>query len=422
MKTKHLLKILIILIQSVIVTGQTSWNLISTEGNTMEITSVNTAYYFKNIEFDGVYPKCRMAPTCDNEIEKSIDYLNTFMKAYSFYPGSHENGYNLIDKIFFCNDSIGFIVNKNLGTFSSCYKTINGGKNWIEIDVTYGMNGLASVTMFFVNQSLGYFYNADQINNLFKYENNVTTLIYTPQKYIFSNNSCALYFLNDSIGFMLVGDTSKRNCIIKTNNKGTIWNEIYVSKNKINDIKFISDSVGYAVCDSGIILKTINTGDTWTKLKIGTQDKLNSISHLNDTIVVAGDKGSIYYCINNGELWQKINFLNSNNLTTVKCFSGFKIYVIDTIGNVFSNFLTTNVKQIKENDIRIYPNPSSDIIKINIPAVSNNLEVNIYNLQGELIKHKANEQIINITDLKEGMYIVELFYDRQSIKQKLIKK
>ena len=52
------------------------------------------------------------------------------------------------------------------------------------------------------------------------------------------------------------------------------WQNPYPQGNNLNDISMINDKVGFAVGDLGTILKTIDSGETWTMINSGTKEKL----------------------------------------------------------------------------------------------------------------------------------------------------
>ncbi len=72
----------------------------------------------------------------------------------------------------------------------------------------------------------------------------------------------------------------------------------------------------------------------------------------------------------------------------------------------------------------IYPNPASDIVILSISSNSNSdITMNIYNVMGALVKSemlKQNHQQINIGDLCNGIYMVEIISNVFIEKQKLI--
>jgi hypothetical protein len=74
--------------------------------------------------------------------------------------------------------------------------------------------------------------------------------------------------------------------------------------------------------------------------------------------------------------------------------------------------------------IKVYPNPASDIITLSIDkTITTELALNIYNVIGKLVRSellKQNQRQINITELNNGIYIVEIKSGNWTEKQKLI--
>ena len=68
----------------------------------------------------------------------------------------------------------------------------------------------------------------------------------------------------------------------------------------------------------------------------------------------------------------------------------------------------TSIETTEEKEIGIYPNPTSNYVNI---ANENNIpiEVEIYDLSGNLLFHKENflEKSINISNLQSGLYLVK---------------
>ncbi|MDZ4204396.1 MAG: T9SS type A sorting domain-containing protein [Bacteroidales bacterium] len=92
--------------------------------------------------------------------------------------------------------------------------------------------------------------------------------------------------------------------------------------------------------------------------------------------------------------------------------------------NISSSQLGVNEPVELNSKIIIYPNPASDFITLNFDNANNtDLTLNIYNVIGTLVKYeilKQNNRQINIGDLKNGIYMVEIKSKEWSEKQKLI--
>lgn len=103
--------------------------------------------------------------------------------------------------------------------------------------------------------------------------------------------------------------------------------------------------------------------------------------------------------------------------------NGNSVLNVDNIN--FDNLIASVPTQVAKNTpFNLYPNPAIDVVMLNIQNLNNDmLSLNIYNVIGELIRSEPviqNEQQINIGDLINGIYVVEIKGDRWSEKQKLI--
>jgi len=96
---------------------------------------------------------------------------------------------------------------------------------------------------------------------------------------------------NENIGWA-VGDTGT---ILKTIDGGLNWVSIETPVNAIyNKVCFYDIYLGYAVGNGGVILKTIDGGETWYSLETPVHDNLRNLFIINDkNICVIGDNGSV---------------------------------------------------------------------------------------------------------------------------------
>jgi len=75
--------------------------------------------------------------------------------------------------------------------------------------------------------------------------------------------------------------------------------------------------------------------------------------------------------------------------------------------------LVLGVMELKENSIKLYPNPacSSIVVTVDSPVFQHNLEIYIYNLRGELILKKQirdNQIVISVSNFSSGMYTYKI--------------
>jgi hypothetical protein len=65
-----------------------------------------------------------------------------------------------------------------------------------------------------------------------------------------------------------------------------------------------------------------------------------------------------------------------------------------------------------ENKLNVYPNPTSDKIKIKLGSVSDKAYAEVYNSIGQLVKHAVpvigTEAEISVSDLSKGVYVIRI--------------
>ena len=98
----------------------------------------------------------------------------------------------------------------------------------------------------------------------------------------------------------------------------------------------------------------------------------------------------------------------------------------DVVLNFALNCEFTQVSSDSDTEIVLYPNPSSSIIKYNFSSLSYNNDVlfKIFDITGKEIKIiKKNDAIgeINIDDLSNGIYIINIYINNKIINKKIIK-
>ena len=128
------------------------------------------------------------------------------------------------------------------------------------------------------------------------------------------------------------------------------------------------------------------------------------------------DAGNNGLCCDNGK-GNVILF----NLTHGYIISQFNSYD----SHKFINFCTEpiSVDEISSSEIKIYPNPTNNVLKIESEA-QNIVQVEIYDIYGQLIitnepKNRTSE--INLANLNKGLYIVKIYFNNSIISRTIIK-
>ena len=70
-----------------------------------------------------------------------------------------------------------------------------------------------------------------------------------------------------------------------------------------------------------------------------------------------------------------------------------------------------------DDNIIVYPNPASDKININ-----KNVDINIFNSIGDMIISKQNTNILDVSKISSGMYMLQITYKNKIINKRIIKK
>ena len=163
--------------------------------------------------------------------------------------------------------------------------------------------------------------------------------------------------------------------------------------------------------------------------------KFPDVELINDTVILveevitvspAGDPEDCYY-------WYKVG-----NSWPVGCSMSIQIsapgtyyvtarnscgYDADTL--VVTENSATDITEILKEDIVIYPNPNSGVIKIKLPEdIPDNCRISVLNSAGSAIHIKGkrmenNEYIIDLPDCPNGVYILVVENDKGRMTRKI---
>ncbi|PCH66640.1 MAG: hypothetical protein COC01_07545 [Bacteroidetes bacterium] len=298
-----------------------------------------------------------------------------------------------VNSIFFLDNQIGYASRMNNIIL---IKTTDGGLNWFE-DTT--IPNLGGSQVFFPSPNTGYiiagwaiFKTTDGGSNWSKSFIDITdTTMTTDTSYE------SIFFVNETLGFIggsIAIETpffTNYGVIAKTTDGGLTWNaKAYPEILRINSIYFVNASIGYAV-GTGTILKTTDGGENWYPQQVTASFK--GVYCTNDTTCYAMSSwpGAIYKTTNGG---------------------GPVIIGVD------------NVNSKKENEVKIYPNPTTWLITVTgLPKETTRTMV--YNILGELVHRQelngSNDPLIDLSALPGGLYVIQLQNRQMTLRKKIIK-
>jgi len=136
-----------------------------------------------------------------------------------------------------------------------------------------------------------------------------------------TNSLTTIKFINNNTGFI-----SGYRTIIKTTNKGVLWQPVYTEylNYVIYHVDFIDENTGIAAvlhnsgAQTGDIVKTTNAGENWTMIWINTNKYLYSLDCTNNnTVYVSGLNGAFYKSTNSGDNWISMNLDSNKDLYSV---------------------------------------------------------------------------------------------------------
>jgi len=136
-----------------------------------------------------------------------------------------------------------------------------------------------------------------------------------PWRTISSNVSTHLndvYFTSQNEGFVV----GANGVILKTVNKGETWSPLISGTiETLNAVFFKNSNSGFCVGNNGLILSTNNGGQTWSNSSIsGLSSHIKSIFFVNESIgFLVGQNGCLFKTVNGGANWFNIAALNSSN-------------------------------------------------------------------------------------------------------------
>lgn len=213
-----------------------------------------------------------------------------------------------------------------------------------------------------------------------------------------------------------------------------IAEEMYINDNQINlDIAFDAHPEDFGmVFDQGIPTSNNLTNTyqnavngTFTPLILEPYGSINT-AFFNTNITIQSNDGCFYFMFVDS-IGQGINYLTSGNGATISTTTGGYCYIDGSWEEgIFKIINFIDVASIKEefiNEISIYPNPTQDLLDIQLGHFENTT-INVYNTSNQLIFQKNN---INSPSYQfefnqpAGIYIVEVNSEGKTRRFKLVK-
>jgi photosystem II stability/assembly factor-like uncharacterized protein len=262
-----------------------------------------------------------------------------------------------------------------------------------------------------------------------------------------------------AIGLGLIGTPlSFHHLLLRTSDSGLTWDIVHTFPHYLETIHFTNQDTGYIGTGAGKILKTTDGGNTWNETQVLDWQSVNSIHFTSANtgfavggmeLVMTASGGSLSFFVakttDGGENWvsfdttgiplTSVYFLNDS----IGFVSGWYDLIMKTEGRIDQlpddypwhlaggppgNIIGIDPESEKESLARLYPNPASDVLHVEIdPSLLPATEIIIYNIQGVALKHKhlqGYNHTINIGSLSKGLYFVSIKNGSRRQLQKII--
>lgn len=187
--------------------------------------------------------------------------------------------------------------------------------------------------------------------------------------------------------------------IYKTEDGGASWVQAYSGTQRVNSFAAPDDMTIYAACDGGLLLRSIDGGDTWLELgNSGFTSRINSIvfsDAQNGWFVTAG--GFVFRTVNGGDSWEQQNspvqgatFIEHVVFPTPQ--AGYAVGGGGTILAFKDPAASVRPPSAWEAqyDVTLYPNPFVETFSLsyNLPT-ANEVAIAVYSNDGRLVERRS---------------------------------
>ncbi len=185
-----------------------------------------------------------------------------------------------------------------------------------------------------------------------------------------------------------------------TGNYVPTWTVTYIGN---DSILYGGDGMIYLSTDNGVSSYELNGGAGG-----------GSIFYINDTVYF-GSGGELKYSNDLSQNWKTTGLYKTVKILTKienKLFAG-------TASGIYMNSLITRTREIRKNNIKVLPNPTSSVFRIT-GIESSQFTIDIYNLSGQKI-YTSQELNNDISQFESGLYIMRITLNNSIINKKIIK-
>lgn len=314
--------------------------------------------------------------------------------------------------VYFQNATQGWMAADNGYVFQSG----NGGQTW-SAQVQLGTKNLNCI--FFGADSVGYVAGDDGV--LYRTQNMGATWTAENSGTLLSIND--IYFTDDMNGW-IVGDGGY---IAATSDGGTTWTQIAQPLWGFMDVQGFAYTANHtnavSVGTYGDALFSTNSGMNWNSFSSGVSTTLRKVAFANDLAgVIVGDNGIILRTLDGGNTWMRDSVPGvTENLTGIWWASDTLAYICGANGRVLKSTVdisAVNAPSVNPMNVAVFPNPCAEELNIAVDLKNaTNVQIEITDVAGRIVlsenegENFAGKNIFHvqgISSLTTGMYFVRV--------------
>lgn len=393
--------------------AQKNWTIVSSTNNNAD-----------PIYFDVTHSSASNWHLCGENatVLLSDNYGKTWIDAKAGITSKTEQ-FNTIE---FSSSNVGFLggvtTSLQIGNYGVLYYTTDGGQSWTKYSTGSSLPRVNAIH--FPSLYRGYAVAGNKVLR--------TTSAGSSWSYNYTYGSIDLYdihFPDSLIGFAC----GELGSIIRTEDGGESWQTVYWGSND-NDfysVHFLNKNVGFVCGVNGSILRTDNGGNDWVEYNTGVSTDFTSISFYNNSEgIIVGEHGDILYTNNGGNNFSYMQSPTTNHLLGVSMFSQNQAVAVGYRQSILKygtlGVGNKKIEPLSETTLRLYPNPATKEVNIQLAQNENDVEVSIFDMTGKSLYSKThNFQLKSITiptdELKKGVYTVQVKTKSNTFNQRFIK-
>lgn len=341
--------------------------------------------------------------------------------------------------IEFLNENVGFVGTLN-GEF---FKTSDGGTTWSEVtDLSPNPNAICGLDT--VGDSTIYGCGAFfEPAHIIKSEDSGNTWSYMDMSE-YADALVEILFLDELTGYVS-GNNSVGGIVLKTNDGGQNWTEIYNSNVEgefvwklqtlggNNDIVF--GSIQPVAPNQGKLIKSMDAGETWASYN-APETGIQALGFITaEHGWLGGYSTGFYETTDGGQTWSTLDI--GGNLNRIFILSPSLAYASGTSVYKFteetlSNESVVNALTESQLKIKILKNPVGDELEFTIDFPSDdNMVIGLHDSNGKFIKRLSRDVIskmsfktynIDVSTLTSGIYYLDFHNNSNRFTKKFIKK